>query len=94
MSLEDFKKSCGVSVISWGLPSSPLPFWDLQTPLCEMGPLCSSGLLGRWRTTAFSGKENVIVPLDLHPAEGGDQDKKYFCSGKGKRREPGWYRAG
>ncbi|XP_054075408.1 merlin isoform X4 [Rissa tridactyla] len=65
-----------------------------KAPLCEMGPLCSSGLLGRWRTTAILGKENVIVPLELHPAEGGDQHKKYFCSGKGKRREPGGYRAG
>lgn len=41
---------------------------------------------------AILGKEDVIVPLELHPAEGGDQQKTYFCPGKG-RREPGWHRS-
>ncbi|PKU28773.1 mhypothetical protein [Limosa lapponica baueri] len=41
-----------------------------------------SALLGRWR------KEKVtIMPLELHSAEGGDQQKNYFCFGKGKRKE-------
>lgn len=42
---------------------------------------------------AILGKEDVLVALELHLAEGGDQHKKYFCSGKGSR-EPGWHRAG
>lgn len=38
-------------------------------------------LLGRWRTVTILGQKGVHVPLELHPAEGGDQHNKDFALG-------------
>lgn len=62
----------------------------LGTPLLISPPLelqipWNRSVLLQW----FSGEmEDVVVPLVPHPAEGKEQLKE--CSGRGKRREPGW----
>lgn len=77
MSLKDFTIPVGPCHLL-GTPLLISPPLELQIPW-------NRSVLLQW----FGGEmEDDVVPPVPHPAEGKEQLKE--CSGRGKRREPGW----